>query len=454
MTKSQARVGMLGKATRAMGAAVAAGFAVGAYAAVSFTRKLIDAGDEIGKMSKRTGVAIGDIQKLSFAAERSGAQMADVEKAFKRMSSTIFDAGQGLAESERALNALGLTFEALDGKRPERQFALIAERLDQVADASKKSALAQDLFGRSGTALIPMLGEYKQLAKEITDLGGIISDEDVKAAESFKDEMTNLGVVIRNSVVKSGVLKWLDNVATGIGEVMQARNALAASGTSDDGGFVKETAKIIDWFNKNTTPQGLINKAIEANQGGPRDMFGAASVEEKAADAKRVADKRVEVEGLAAAKIAAANSSRITKMIADEDKAAEARQSIRDTLQAKRRQALDEQIAQEKKIADEKREQLRLEEESLALQLRAFNRQQRVEDLVNLFNPKNLDRAERLMFPEAAVRGSAAAFKAETQNPLINQAAANREAKRQRDEANRKLAQILVAIGTGTGLLE
>jgi len=180
---------------------------------------IVNLGDEIGKTATRIGTTAEEFQKFAFAARRGGATGGDVEKAFKRMASTIFDANRGIKESVEGLEDLGLTADDLRGKNPARQFELIADGLNRITDASDKAALAQDVFGKAGTALIPMLGNYKELGKELERMGGIIANENVKAAEDFKDAMEDLSTTIKAVVANSGLIKWLANVSRAFVEV-------------------------------------------------------------------------------------------------------------------------------------------------------------------------------------------------------------------------------------------
>jgi len=172
--------------------------------------RMIDRLDGIGKAAKRMGVSAEEFQKLTFAARRSGASSQDMEKAFKRMASTIVDAGTGLKESQRALEALGLSADKLKGKSPEEQFSIIADALADVTDHTEKAALAQDLFGRAGTNLIPMINNYRQLGDEIKRIGGIIDNETVAAAERAADSLENLKVRAAAASAKGGFVQSWD----------------------------------------------------------------------------------------------------------------------------------------------------------------------------------------------------------------------------------------------------
>lgn len=220
------KIGGLKKSFNKLGPAVAIGIAAGTAAITAMTAKIIELGDNIGKAAKRMGVSAESFQKLSFAAERAGSSANDVEKAFKRMSSVIVDAENGLTESKRALAALGLSFDDLKGKKPEEQFDIIAERLALVEDFSLKSATAQDVFGRAGTAIIPMLENYKQLGDELERVGGIMSNEAVEAAEKLKDDLTDLERTTTALAANSGFIAWLADISGGFNSILKSGNAV------------------------------------------------------------------------------------------------------------------------------------------------------------------------------------------------------------------------------------
>jgi hypothetical protein len=204
----------------AIGAALTAGFAA------KFVNDLATQADAVGKVSKRIGITAEQYQKLTFAARRAGASNETIEKSFRKMQSTIFDAQQGLTTATDALDALGITQEELIGKSPAEQFDIMASALNNVEDSTEKAALAQDVFGRSGTQLIPMLDDYKALGDEAERTGRIMSNEAVAAAESYKDSIEDLSTTMKATVANSGILEWLADIAKSIEEIVESGNSL------------------------------------------------------------------------------------------------------------------------------------------------------------------------------------------------------------------------------------
>lgn len=159
-------------------------------------KKTAEAGDEIAKMAKRTGFAVETLSELKHVAEISGTELGSIEKATKRMSKAISDAGDGLATYTRAFDKLGLNIREIQAMSPEEQFWAISSAMADLEDHTLKVALAQDIFGRAGTQLLPMLEEGAEgiaaLRQEAHDLGVVFDEEAAKEAEEFMDALTNL----------------------------------------------------------------------------------------------------------------------------------------------------------------------------------------------------------------------------------------------------------------------
>ena len=89
----------------------AAALAAGAFAVKTFA----DMGDELDKLSGRSGISVQSLSELAFAAKRGGTDIAAVEKSVLRLSATIRDAGLGLSTATDAFDDLGISFEELQG---------------------------------------------------------------------------------------------------------------------------------------------------------------------------------------------------------------------------------------------------------------------------------------------------------------------------------------------------
>jgi hypothetical protein len=163
-----------------------------------------DMGDQLDKMSKRTGFSVETLSELGYAAQLAGTDLAEVEVAAKRMQRVIVSAADGSKAAADALAMLGFDAEQLQLLKPEDQFLAIAKRLSEIADPTQRAAAAMEVFGRSGTSILPMLENLGQARAEARRLGVVMSTEDAKAAAEMHDAFTRVMAVLRSLVVTVG----------------------------------------------------------------------------------------------------------------------------------------------------------------------------------------------------------------------------------------------------------
>ncbi|MBM4018451.1 MAG: hypothetical protein FJ288_09030 [Planctomycetes bacterium] len=183
-------------------------------------------GDSLAKMSARTGVSVEALSELAFAAQQSGADMDSLEVGIKRMQRAIVEAATGSKEATETLAALGLTVADLSGLSPEAQLKLIAERISKIENPTVRAAAALQLFGRSGTGLLPLLkggaAGLEALQEEARRLGLTISTQDAKAAEKFHDTLSALWQTVKRGVfaVGAALAPTLSDLATQVTDLV------------------------------------------------------------------------------------------------------------------------------------------------------------------------------------------------------------------------------------------
>jgi hypothetical protein len=271
----EVNVGIKGVASGAAAAGAAAAAAGVAMAKIwaSTVKGAANAGDEVGKMAARTGLSTQAIQRLQLASKLAGADIGSVEKATRRMSGTLLDLENGLSTPKRAFERLGLTLEDVKGKTPDKQFETLMGALAGVEDASTRAALAEDLFGRSGTALLPMIEKgakgFKDLMRERDKLGMFMSDDQIDAAEEFNDSIERMKFGVKALSFKA--------VANSFGPLADQFNEFATSGAFER--VLPGLQSIADMF-KDLATMGLDILQSEAAIRGVQlaaDSIGAAA---------------------------------------------------------------------------------------------------------------------------------------------------------------------------------
>jgi hypothetical protein len=176
-------------------------------------------GDEIEKASGRTGVAVEALSELGYAAGQSGADLETLETGLKSMAKVIAAAASGSKSAIKTLADLGIEDEIF-GASPDKQFALLADRVAGIADPTMRAAMAMKVFGKSGVNLLPMIAGgaagIAALRAEAHALGLTMSTEDAKAAVAFGDALDRLKNQLRQIVFTVGsalapiLNEWLD----------------------------------------------------------------------------------------------------------------------------------------------------------------------------------------------------------------------------------------------------
>lgn len=225
LRRAERRLRTFGKNVQAAGLKIA-GLGMAALAAFGAAAKLFATlGDHLAKMSKRTGVSAEALSELAYAASLSGTDLDALEAGLRRMQKAISGSRDELDGADNAFTALGLSARALAQLSPERQFLTLAEALSRIADPTLRAALAMKIFGRGGTALLPLLRDgaagIEKLRAEARRLGLSMGDADAQAAEELQDALGRLGRTLKMAAARIGaalapILTELANKIAGV----------------------------------------------------------------------------------------------------------------------------------------------------------------------------------------------------------------------------------------------
>lgn len=261
--KTNSDLQKFGKSMQKVGASFAAvGGAITAALGVA-VKSLANAADVADDTAKRTGLTVEAVQELGYVAKMTGSNLATVEVALRTMQKGLTDSGTESAAFTSALETLGLSLAELRAMNPQAQFDALSQAIAGVTDPSQRAGLAMTVFGRAGTALLPMLAEgadgIAKLKDEAHKYGYVMSQEVAEAGSNFNDNLDRLkgslgGLAQQvvagllptlNSLVKcasdvvAGIKEWINNnpnlvstlahVAASIGAVLTVFGALVAA---------------------------------------------------------------------------------------------------------------------------------------------------------------------------------------------------------------------------------
>ena len=192
---------------------VTAGTLLKGYLAAKVGQRLIGdfarIGDEAAKNSQQMGVTAQDYQRFSHAANITGTSIDDLRKSMVRQARVMSDANNGLATARRTVQALGIDIRNEDGTlRGQRDVLMdVADAVKDMGESTETTALVQEMFGRSGTKLIPFLRQGKkgieELMQEADKLNLVIGPDGVEKSVEYRDAMVRLRAIftgLRNAI--------------------------------------------------------------------------------------------------------------------------------------------------------------------------------------------------------------------------------------------------------------
>lgn len=200
-------VGLLTTATGALGAGfVKASGNVAAY------------GDNIDKMSQKMGMSAEAYQEWEAVMQHSGTSMETLKASMK----TLANAAE---TGNDAFEKLGISQEQIANMSQEELFSATITALQNIDDETERTYLAGKTLGRGATelgALLNTSAEDTQAMKDrVHELGGVMSDEAVKAAAAYQDSLQDMQTALtglKNNLV-SEMLPAVTTVMDGLGNV-------------------------------------------------------------------------------------------------------------------------------------------------------------------------------------------------------------------------------------------
>ena len=181
--------------------AIAVGATAAAGAIFGIAASTASLGDDVAKTADRIGIGIGALQELRYATERTGVDIGTFDKALEGMQKRLGEAAGGTGTAVDALKALGLSASDLIAMEPDAAFGAIADAMKGVESQAEKTTIANDLFGRSGVALLNTLREgsdgLENLREQARRTGYVLSDQAARDAEVFQDRLLDVQLVMK-----------------------------------------------------------------------------------------------------------------------------------------------------------------------------------------------------------------------------------------------------------------
>lgn len=248
--EADGQLNRLSGTAKAAGAAILAAFSVTALS--GWVKASIDAIDKTDELAERIGLSAEQFAGLQFAAKFASIEGDALASTLAKFNQTAAKAAQGAKTQSAAFASIGVSVRDASGNVKSSDVLLkeVADRFAELPDGVQKSALAMELFGKSGAKLVPLLNRggagIQQLVDQAKDLGLVLSDETYKAAGQFNDSLDVLGSVSEGTAqqVAANLLPALNDV-TGLLVDLSTKSSASVDASDILGGALKALATVV-----------------------------------------------------------------------------------------------------------------------------------------------------------------------------------------------------------------
>jgi hypothetical protein len=259
----------------------AAGAAIGALAL-----KTGDYASELSTLHEQTGLSSDALQEFAHVAKVAGGDANSLFGSITALQNKLPEIAKGSGEAAKALDTLGINVLDANGNYRDMNelFPDVIKKLQGVSDVTQRNILASEIFGKKSKELASIMGmsggEMDKLRKEAHDLGLVMGEDSLKAADNFrvgveklKEQVAAVGRDIATKVIpilnetfipliQSTLIPALHTAASAVGGLAKAFSALPSelqTVTLGLGGIVTALGPIVLGIG---SMAGVVSKAI------------------------------------------------------------------------------------------------------------------------------------------------------------------------------------------------
>lgn len=203
------------------------------------TGEVASYGDNIDKMSQKMGLSATAYQEWDAIMQHSGTSIETLQSGMKTLANAV-------ESGNDAFERLGISQDQIASMDNEQLFSATIAALQNVSSETERTYLAGQLLGRGATELGPLLNmsaeEVEAMRQRVHELGGVMSDDAVKAAAKYQDSLQDMQTAFEG--LKRGLVSDMLPAMT---QVMDGLTAIFTGDTSGGGAMISEgIAGIVD----------------------------------------------------------------------------------------------------------------------------------------------------------------------------------------------------------------
>lgn len=173
---------------KSLGGVMVATFAVDKV--IGFAKEIVTFASDLNDLSAKTGISVERLQAFNLVGNDVGVTVDQIKTGIAQMADKLVG---GDTAAVNALARLNLNAEELIKMRPDEAFLRIAENVAKIPNSNERIAVMQDIFGRMGTELLPLVNtQLSQMVKEAERLS--IPQETIDRADQFGETIERLWI--------------------------------------------------------------------------------------------------------------------------------------------------------------------------------------------------------------------------------------------------------------------
>lgn len=197
--------------------------------------------DELLDLRDQTNLSLRELQEFRQISIQAGVGMDTVAEAVQKMQVRMASGEEGSADLRIGLEQLGVSLTDVDGRSRDMGDVMteVIGKLGDMEDVTKRNVTATRIFGRSATELMPLLSmgseEIATITQRSRELGLVMSDENVEAANKFRAEFDLVTESLKAQARELSVqtIPWLTALAEKVNGIVEEWRMI---GTSVAGG--------------------------------------------------------------------------------------------------------------------------------------------------------------------------------------------------------------------------
>lgn len=204
-----------------------------------------------------SGLSIDNLQVLKHITDQLGVSFEGVVNGIQQLTRKLPNIEKEGSAAYKAMNSLGISIYNSSGglKTMNDLFPEVILKLQGIDDITKRNSIALQIFGRSISDLAPILGlsseEMRKLTKEAYDLGLVVDEKGIIAADEFGDKIDNLKTEFQ-AFYRSLAIEIIPTLSELIPIIRNVLKPIII-------GLVDNVKSLVEWFNNLTdTQKGLV----------------------------------------------------------------------------------------------------------------------------------------------------------------------------------------------------